>query len=73
MGRHNPVHQLAKKPNYGFQKHMKELARKKKKEEKRAQRREAAASKRELSDVPPVDGEVEGDADTDGDSEAEQE
>jgi hypothetical protein len=52
---------LAKKPNYGFQKHMKELARKKKKEEKRQQRREAAAAKREQTDTVPVEGDPEAD------------
>jgi hypothetical protein len=55
----HPVIPLAKKPNYGFQKHMKELARKQKKEEKRQQRRDAAAAKREDSLPAPVDGEPE--------------
>lgn len=58
----NRVHPLAKKPNYGFQKHMKELARKKKKDEKREQRRDAAAAKRENPDDVTVEGDTEDDS-----------
>ncbi|MGH7669309.1 MAG: hypothetical protein ACRENQ_07420 [Gemmatimonadaceae bacterium] len=55
---------MAKKPNYGFQKHMKELARKKKKEEKRQHRRDLADAKRDPTDdsVPP-EGDPEADQD----------
>ncbi|HVB31692.1 MAG TPA: hypothetical protein VNE60_09235 [Gemmatimonadaceae bacterium] len=48
---------MAKKPNYGFEKRMKEMARKQKKEEKQRLRRELADEKRNEPGAEPVDGE----------------
>jgi sortase (surface protein transpeptidase) len=50
---------LAKKPNYNFEKSRKEQDRKKKKEEKRQRKLEASRERRE---EPSADGQVTGDA-----------